>query len=133
MNNYFRRLECCQVMSIMTEQRSHSREVLLQTKWAESFLMLFVDAIIDERTQRILCHSRNNAAIYWGNGKYNQIKWFLCDEIPDFFYIFKIDKAEKSCCRPNELSPFSCYLLMPEFIKVMYFGSSQKQSINLLQ
>ena len=80
-------------------------------------LMLFVDARIDQRTECILCRSRNNAVIYWGNGKWNQIKWSFCDKIGDFFSIFQIDKAEKCCCRSHELSPLSCYLLTPALMK----------------
>ena len=69
----------------MTEQPWQSWEVLLLTASPESFLMLFVDARIDERTQRILCHSRNNAVIYWGNGKWKPMNCLFCDEIQDFF------------------------------------------------
>ena len=64
-----------------------------QMSWV--FLMLFVDARIDQRTERILCRSRNNAVIYWGNGKWNQINWSFCDKIRDFFSIFRIDKVDK--------------------------------------
>ena len=89
----------------MTEESSQSRKVLLQTTWAELFLMLFVDARIYQATERILSHCRNNAEIYSGKGKWNQINWSFCDKIWDFFSIYQIDKAKKSCCRPHELSP----------------------------
>ena len=69
----------------MTEQAWQSWEVLLLTASAESFLMLFVDASIDERTQHILCHSRNNAEIYWGNGKWKPMNCLFFDEIRHFF------------------------------------------------
>ena len=72
----------------MTEESSQSREVFLLTKWAESFLMLFVDNRINKWTESILSRSRNDAEICWGNGKWNQMNWSICDEIKDFFSIY---------------------------------------------
>ena len=61
--------------AIMTEQPWQSGEVLLLTKWAESFLMLFVDASIDQGTERILSRCRKDPVIYRTNcpGEPNQL------------------------------------------------------------
>ena len=51
----------------MTEQPWQSWEVFLLTKLADSFLILFVDASIDQRTERTLSHCRKDALIYRTN------------------------------------------------------------------
>ena len=106
MNNYLRRLECCLVMSdndrgVITKPTSPAAN---QMSWV--LLMLFVDARIYQATEHILSHCRNNAEIYWGNGKWNQINWSFCDNISDIFSIYQIDKADNSCCWPHKLSTF---------------------------
>ena len=52
----------------MTEQWSQSGEVFLLTKWAESFLMLFIDVNIDQGTERIVSHCRKDPVIHRTNG-----------------------------------------------------------------
>ena len=134
MNNYLRRLECCPVMSDNDRAAMTKRTSLPADQMSWVLGILFVDATINQGTQCILSHCRKNAVMYGGNGKWNQINWFFCDDIRDFFSIFQIDKAEKSCCRPHELSPLSCYLLTPALIKELtYFVSLQEESCNLLR
>ena len=90
-----------------------SGEVLLQTKWAESFFMLLLDASINERTECILSHCRNNPVIYWGKC---QMNWFICDNINDLFCIYQIHKDNNYWSRPHELSSFSYYFLTPQLV-----------------
>ena len=78
----------------ITKPRSPAADEMISV-----LLMLFVDNRINKWTEIILSRSRKNAEIYWGNWKWNQMKWSFCDNIRDFFSIYQIDKADKSCCR----------------------------------
>ena len=66
---------------------SQRREVLLQTTWAEFFLILNLDTTINKGTERILFLPQMIHSFTEVTAKWNWINWFFCDNIWDFFYI----------------------------------------------
>ena len=119
-NNNLRRMECCPVMSdndtaAMTKPRSLPAE---QMSWV--LLMLFVDASIDQGTECILSPSTNNAEIYWGNGKWNQIthRFVIRFGISSLFN--KLTKRRSPAANVHDLSLFSYYLLTSAFMNELY-------------
>ena len=97
-SNYLRILECCPVMSDNDRAAMTKRTSLPADQMSWVLRILFVDGRFNKWTVRILSHCRKNAVIYWGNGKWNSMNCFFCDNIRDFFssLFYKLTKRSSN-------------------------------------